>query len=80
MYCKKCVSFTCSKRVKERIILHSIFQKEDQFPCKISGSLFMWFTCFDIGIIILHYDVLRGLIIICYRRRKRVNGNYVPMH
>ena len=25
------------------------FREEDQFPCKISGSMFIWFTCFDIG-------------------------------
>ena len=36
---------------RERIIHHYTFQEEVQFPCKISGPLFTWFTCFDISII-----------------------------
>ena len=43
------VSFTRNKRVNERIIHHYTFQEEVQFPCKISGPLFTWFTCFDIS-------------------------------
>ena len=75
MYCRKYdVSFTSSKRVKERIILQTIFHNGDQFPYKISGSLFMRFICSDIGSHILHYNVL---IIICYRRSKRVNGKII---
>ena len=47
MHCRNYdVSFTNSKWVK----FSSIFQKEDQFPCKTSGSLFMRFTSSDIGI------------------------------
>ena len=38
------------KGLKVRIILHSIFHNEDQFPYKISGSLFIRFTCSDVGI------------------------------
>ena len=46
------------------------FQKEDQFPCKISGSMFTWFTCFDIGMAC----VLSGL---SFSRSQR--KNYMPM-
>ena len=46
------VSFTRNKRVNERIIHLYTFQEEVQFPCKISGPLFTWFTCFDISCIV----------------------------
>ena len=37
------------KRVNKRNILHFTFQKEDQFPRTISGSMFTRFASFDIG-------------------------------
>ena len=37
---------TRSKRVNQEIMLQFIIQEEDQFLCKISGSLFTSFTCF----------------------------------
>ena len=43
------VSFTRNKSVNDRIIHRYTFQEEVQFPCKISGPLFTWFTCFDIS-------------------------------
>ena len=56
MYCRKYdVSFTSSKRV---IYFHSTFYKEDQFPYKSSGSLCMRFTCSDVGISCIIYNVL----------------------
>ena len=67
------VGFTRNKRVNERIIHYYTFQEEVEFPCKISGPLFTWFTCFD-G---LHYNVLSGLIIIIFSRSKMVNKNII---
>ena len=46
-----CRNYDVSFKNSEWIKFSSIFQKEDQFSCKISGSLFMWFTSSDIGIV-----------------------------
>ena len=61
------VSFT-----RNKILLYT-FQEEVQFPCKISGPRFTWFTCFDISNG-LHYNVLSGLIIIIFSST-RSDGN-----
>ena len=37
------------KGLTKRIIPLYTFQEEVQFPSKISGLLFTWFTCFDIS-------------------------------
>ena len=39
--------------------------------------MFTRFTCFDIGIYSLHYNVLSGLIIISFSRSKRVNRKII---
>ena len=64
------VSFTRKKRVNEHLYT---FQEEVQFPCKISGPLFTWFTCFDISMAC----IIMGLIIIIFSRSKRVNKNII---
>ena len=68
------VSFTRNKRVNERIIHHYTLQEEVQFPCKISGPLFTWFTFFDISMHGLHYKILSGPFF------QEVKGNYMPVH
>ena len=79
MYCRNYdVSFTDSKRVK----FSSIFQKEDHFPCKISGSLFMWFTSSHIGISCIEdrlssvIEEVKGLYI---RNRTSHNAFAIPV-
>ena len=34
----------------EGLTISLYLQEEDQFPCENSGSMFTWFTCFDIGV------------------------------
>ena len=53
---------TRSKRVNEEIVLRFTVHEEDQFLCKLSGSLFLLHCC---G---LHYNLLSGLSV------KRVNN------
>ena len=60
------------KRVSKRIILQYTLQEEVQFPCKISGPLFTWFTCFDLS---MTYNVLSRLIF-----SRNETQNYMPMH
>ena len=50
----------------EGLTKHYTLQKEDQFSCKNSGSMFTRFTSRHS----LHYNVLSGLIIISFSRVK----------
>ena len=43
------IMISALQEIKGLTILRCNFQEEVQFPCKISGPLFTWFSCFDIS-------------------------------
>ena len=54
---------TRTKRVNDEIVLCFTVQEEDQFLCKISGSLFTLFTCF--------YMVVACIIMYCQQQNRK---------